>query len=274
VHAVAADGGIGAPIPQGRIDTGIYAHQIRTTPSGRSAILVTRGNDAGDGKPEDPGALKVYAFNDGQLTDRASIAPGGGYGFGPRHLDFHPTQPWVLVSIERQSQIQLFRMSQDERLEAMPAFSEDTLCEPQRKRIRQLAGPIRVHPDGRFAYISNRTDSRLDAGGRRMAAGGEDSIAVFAIDPTGGQLTRIQHVETPGKHVRNMAIEPGGRILVATNILPVLDRDADGRLVSFPACIAVYRIGLDGRLTLAHTLEVETGTAMQFWSGIAVLPAR
>jgi hypothetical protein len=43
--------------------------------------------------------------------------------------------------------------------------------------------------------------------------------------------------------------------------------------VSFPACIATFRIGGDGQLTLAHVLEVETGAAMQFWSGLAVLRA-
>ena len=274
VHALAADGTIGAAIPQGPLDTGIYAHQIRTTPSGRSVIMVTRGNDAADGRPEDSGALKIYGFEDGRLTDRASIAPGGGYGFGPRHLDFHPTRPWVFLSIERQAQIQLFRMSADEMPEAAPAFSEGTLREPANLRGRQPAGPIRVHPNGGFAYVSNRTDSRLDAEGRRMASGGEDSIAVFAIDPASGRPRRIQLVDTPGKHVRNMAIEPGGRVLIASNILAVQDRAAAGRLVPVPACIATFRIGADGKLTLANVLEVETGGAMQFWSGTAVLPRR
>jgi 6-phosphogluconolactonase len=37
---------------------GIFAHQILTTPSNQSAILVARGNNARGGKPEDPGALK------------------------------------------------------------------------------------------------------------------------------------------------------------------------------------------------------------------------
>jgi 6-phosphogluconolactonase len=39
-------------------DGGIFAHQILTTPSNQSAILVARGNNASGGKPEDPGALK------------------------------------------------------------------------------------------------------------------------------------------------------------------------------------------------------------------------
>src|SRR3954467_5581770 len=43
----------------GPIDAGIFAHQVRTTPDNKLAVLVTRGNEATPQKPEDPGALKV-----------------------------------------------------------------------------------------------------------------------------------------------------------------------------------------------------------------------
>src|SRR5690242_10053765 len=106
VHRLEPDGTIGEEVKQAAtLDTGIYAHQIRVTPDNAAAILVTRGNDAEKDKPEDPGALKVFAFKEGQLTNRASIAPGGGLGFGPRHLDFHPQLPLVYVSLERQNRL-------------------------------------------------------------------------------------------------------------------------------------------------------------------------
>src|SRR5690242_17778503 len=106
VHRLEPDGTIGEEVEQAAtLDTGIYAHQIRVTPDNAAAILVTRGNDAEKDKPEDPGALKVFAFKEGQLTNRASIAPGGGLGFGPRHLDFHPQLPLVYVSLERQNRL-------------------------------------------------------------------------------------------------------------------------------------------------------------------------
>src|ERR1700704_5523572 len=109
VHRINADGTIGEAVKQpGKLDTGIYAHQIRAVPSNQMVILVTRGNNAEAGKPEDPGAIKTFDFKDGVLTPLASIAPGNGLGFGPRHLDFHPTQPWVLVSIERQNKLYVY----------------------------------------------------------------------------------------------------------------------------------------------------------------------
>src|SRR5438552_15553414 len=84
----------------GPIDAGIFAHQVRVTPDNTLAILVTRGNEGTPTKVEDPGALKVFAYKNGVLTNEVSVAPNGGKAFGPRHLDFHPTKPWMYVSIE------------------------------------------------------------------------------------------------------------------------------------------------------------------------------
>src|SRR5262249_33471383 len=62
----------------GPIDAGIFAHQVRVTPDNRLAILVTRGNEGTPTKAEDPGALKVFGYNNGVLTNEVSIAPNGG----------------------------------------------------------------------------------------------------------------------------------------------------------------------------------------------------
>src|SRR6516165_7401208 len=111
VHRINGDGSIGEPISQpDKLDAGIYGHQIRTTPGNQTAILIARGNNAAGGKPEDPGALKLFGFKRGALTNLASIAPGTGLGFGPRHLDFHPSQPWVYVSIERQNKLYTYKL--------------------------------------------------------------------------------------------------------------------------------------------------------------------
>lgn len=53
---------------------------------------MTRGNEATPTNPGDPGALKVFDYKDGALTNEVSRAPNSGKDFGPRHLDFHPTK--------------------------------------------------------------------------------------------------------------------------------------------------------------------------------------
>src|SRR5207247_10345038 len=67
----------------GSIDAGIFAHQVRVTPDNRLAILVTRGNEGTPTKAEDHGALNVFDYKNGVLTNAVSLAPEGGRDFGP-----------------------------------------------------------------------------------------------------------------------------------------------------------------------------------------------
>src|SRR5215813_9320407 len=93
VHRINANRTVGAQVPQTtRVDMGIFAHQVLAMPGNRSVIMVTRGNRPEATKAEDPGALKIYRFQEGQLSPLANLPVGGngGHGYGPRHLDFHP----------------------------------------------------------------------------------------------------------------------------------------------------------------------------------------
>jgi 6-phosphogluconolactonase len=271
VHRIARDGRLGEEVAQQAApDAGIYAHQIRTTPDNATAILVTRGNDAAPDRQEDPGALKLFQFSDGQLGGLGSVAPGGGYGFGPRHLDFHATEPWVYVSLERQSRLAVFPLKGG-RLAPEPAFSKDTLAEPGNLRPKQLAGAVHLHPNGRFVYVANRSDAMTELAGKPVAlAGGENNLAVFAIAAGSGEPRLIQHIATHGFHARTFALDPTGRMLVAANLARRPVRDGD-RVRMQPATLAAYRVGDDGMLTFARRYDIDTGDALQFWSGMVAL---
>jgi 6-phosphogluconolactonase (cycloisomerase 2 family) len=271
VHRIARDGAIGGPVGQpGKPDAGVYAHQVRATPGNRTAILVTRGNNAAPGKPEDPGALKVYAFKDGALTNLASIAPGSGLGFGPRHLDFHPSEPWVYVSIERQNQLYVYPLTGDGALGRDPLDVKDTLADPVNVRPAQGAGPIHVHPSGRFVYLTNRNQGEVEFEGRKVFNGGENNVAVFAVDPRTGEPSLIQTIDGQGIHLRTFGIDPSGSLLVAASIRSLAVREGD-MIKTLPAGIIVYRIGDDGRLTFVRKYDVDTGNGQQFWSGMVTL---
>jgi 6-phosphogluconolactonase len=69
---------------------------------------------------------------------------------------------------------------------------------------RNDAAEIALHPNGEFLYASNR---------------GEDTIAIFSIDPTEGTLTFVARVPTGGKEPRHFAIDPSGKYLLAENQL-------------------------------------------------------
>ncbi len=263
VHPLGPDGAIEPEIKQtASIDGGVYAHQIRMLPSNKALVLVTRGNNAAPPKPEDPGALKIKALAaDGQLRDLASIGPASGYGFGPRHVDMHPTKPWMYASIERQNQLQLWRLHGD-RPEAAPAFVATTLAEPGNLRPEQMAGPIHVHPNGRFVYVGNRASGLIENSGKKIAAGGENTIALFAIDPASGEPVWKQAIDTHGFHPRTFSIDPTGRMLVAANLLAVPTPDGVQ-----PATLSIYKIGGDGKLSFVRALDIETNGLTQWWAG-------
>jgi 6-phosphogluconolactonase len=270
VHRLNADGTVGAEVKQAAaLDGGIYGHQVRVTPANNAAVLVTRGNDAAGGKPEDPGALKVFTFKDGQLANRASIAPGGGYGFGPRHLDFHPTLPLAYVSLERENKLYVYRLK-DDTLDPQAVFMKDTLAEPGKAITRQAASTVHVHPNGRYVYVGNRASDPVDFEGKKVFPGGENSIAVFSIDQTTGEPTLIQSADTHGIHPRTFSLDPSGRMLVVAHIMPMLVRDGAG-VRSQPANLTTHRVGPDGKLTFVKAYDVDTGGALQFWSGMVAL---
>ncbi len=256
-------------IQPGPIDAGIFAHQVRTTPDNRLAILVTRGNEGTPAKAEDPGALKVFDYKNGVLTNGQSIAPNGGREFGPRHLDFHPTKPWMYVSIETQNKMYLYRM-ENGRIHPEIAQRVETLAEPNNIRARQAAGTVHVHPNGRFVYGANRAEATTEFQGKQVFKGGENNIVVYAIDQANGELTPIQRIETQKIHPRTFHIHPSGRLLVAQHNLPVNVRDGDA-IKTIPAGLSVFRIGDDGKLTFARTYDVDVGGKTMFWMGMVPL---
>jgi 6-phosphogluconolactonase len=270
VYRINPDMGPGAQVTQSEpIDPGIYGHQVRVTLDNRKVILVTRGHDAAGGKPEEPGALKVFDYAGGALTNEASVAPNGGYGFGPRHLDFHPTKPWVYVSLERQNRLDMFAFN-DGKLSAEPLFRAGTLAEPGNIRGRQAVGTVKLHPNGRFAYVANRASSTKEEAGQRLFVGGENTLAVFALDPATGEPRPIQHVDTRGIHCRNFHIDPSGRLLVASHIMGLPVRDG-GVVREVPACLSVFRIDEDGKLDFVRKYDVEVGNQQMFWMGMVTL---
>jgi 6-phosphogluconolactonase len=251
------------------IEAGIFAHQVRTTPDNRLAILVTRGNEGTATKAEDPGALKVFDYKNGLLTNEVSIAPNGGKAFGPRHLDFHPSKPWMYVSIETQNKMYTYLMD-DGRINPEIAFRADTLAEPNNIRARQAASTVHVHPNGRFLYGANRAEATVAFQGQQVFKGGENSIVVYAIDQSSGEPTPIQHIETQKIHPRTFHIDPSGRLLVAEHNLPVNVRDGD-TIKAIPAGLSLFHIGDDGKLTFARKYDVDVGDKTMFWMGMVPL---
>jgi 6-phosphogluconolactonase len=120
-------------------------------------------------------------------------------GSGPRHFVFHPNGQFAYAVSEMGSLVTVFAYDRDRgTLKELQTIS--TL--PKDFSGTNNSAELEVHPNGRFLYASNR---------------GNDSIAVFAIDPRAKTLTLVEHVPTQGKTPRNFAIDPTGAYLLAAN---------------------------------------------------------
>jgi 6-phosphogluconolactonase (cycloisomerase 2 family) len=272
VHRINGDGTLGERVDQpDTLDTGKFAHQIRVTPDNQQVILVTRGNNAPTDNPANPGSIKTFGFKNGVLKNLAAIQPGDGMQFGPRHLDFHPTQPWVYVSIESQNKLAVYKLDPATGLSREPLFIKETLSDPS-SRTRQAAGPIHVGPDGRFVYLTNRAFWLTDFEGKKVFAGGENSVAVFAIDQTTGEPTLIQNADGHANYLRTFGIDSTGRFLIAASVWPMPVREGTN-ITTVPAAISMFRIGDDGKLEFVRKYDIDATTEkQQFWAGIITLP--
>ena len=158
----------------------------------------------------------------GKLSE-AGKAEAGAVKAGPRHLAFHPTQPWAYSSDEVKSTITAYRYDPTKGLEA---FQNLTTLPPDFK-LNNTTAEVKVHPSGRFVWVSNR---------------GHDSLAGFAIDAKSGNLTPLGQTGTE-KTPRSFEIDPDGRYLFSAG-------EGSGKL-------AVYQIDTDsGKLTPKHVLDV------------------
>jgi lactonase family protein with 7-bladed beta-propeller len=84
---------------------------------------------------------------------------------------------------------------------------------------------------GRFFFASSGDRSLLAAGadadwtpyvdseGKKISAGGENTIAMLTIDQTSGEPRPAQAIDTHGFHPRTFSIDPTGRVLVAANLI-------------------------------------------------------
>ena len=270
VHPINADGTLGPRVEQkAKVDVGVYAHQVVVAPSNRIVLFPARGNDAKDGKPEDPGAIKVFRFDDGQLTDAQNIVGGrSGFDYRPRHVDFHPTKPWMYANIESQNELHMHRLNAaGDNVEETPAFTATTLAGIRDPKLHQTTSAIHVHPNGRFVYTANRADGTVELNGKRVFAGGENSIAVFAIDQSTGEPRRIQNVDPLTHHVRTFSIDPSGRLLISGSIRDMWTHY--GNEVGLArAGLSVFRIGADGKLALVRKYDVELNGKLQWWTGM------
>jgi len=199
---------------------GPHAHSVTLDASNRFAYVPDLGLDK----------LMIYRFDAkrGKLQpheqNHFETRPGG----GPRHFVFHPGNSFAYLINELDSTI--VTLGYDEQrgtvkeIQTVPAL-------PASFRGNSTCADILVDPSGHFLYGSNR---------------GHDSIAIYRIDGSSGELTLVGHESTRGKTPRNFTIDPSGTFLFAAN------QDTD-TIVCFRIDQQSGRLTTGGQVTSAPT---------------------
>jgi len=199
-----------------------HIHCIIPTPDKKYILATDLGND------------RVYRFRynkkarkNAEVLTAQRVAYEVSDGQGPRHLTFSKDGRFAYLIGELGGECVVL------------GYHKDKLKEVQRLIADEGGGrgsaDIHISPDGRFLYTSHRLK--------------KDGIAIFAIDPEKGTLTKVGYQLT-GIHPRNFAITPNGKFLLVAcrddNKIQVFQRDeATGELtetaqeieIDKPTCI-------------------------------------
>ncbi len=168
VHSIGDSGEID-PSPVEWIKTMHGAHWIQTDSSNRYLFVSHVAHGAGSN------AILQFHFDQetGRLTPNAVPKVEQPEKRGPRDYVFHPFKPFLYCDNEQHSSVTAYRL--DEAKGTLhPLQNLSTI--PEEFNAENECAQIRVHPSGRFLYVSNR---------------GHESIACFAIDTDTGVLSRI-----------------------------------------------------------------------------------
>ena len=166
-----------------------HAHSANFDPSNRFVLVCDKGADR----------LYVFRVDPGSRTLSDSKFITTAPGISPRHSAFHPQLPYVFVINERASTLSSFHFDPNN---GDLSFIQSVPTIPAGFAERNTTADIRVHPNGRFVYGSNR---------------GHDSIAIFRIDESTGQLTSVATVPSQGATPRGFNFDPSGQYIFAAN---------------------------------------------------------
>lgn len=169
-----------------------HPHSVTFSPDNRFAFVADLGLDRVLAYRIDPAA--------GTLTPHDPAFIPTPPGTGPRHTKFSRDGKffYILNEIDGSISVCAYDAARGagtpiQHISTLPAGF--VVTDPDR------AAEIRLHPNGRFVYASNR---------------GHESIAVFAIQPD-GTLQLVEITPCGGKHPRNFELSPDGRWLVCAN---------------------------------------------------------
>lgn len=120
-------------------------------------------------------------------------------GEGPRHMTFHPENGLVYLINELGNTVEVLEynsengaLTQIQKVSTLPeGFTEFS-----------KSAEVRIHPNGKFLYASNR---------------GHESLAIYKVDNTSGKLSLVGFQKVPA-HPRHFNFDPSGQFMLVAGM--------------------------------------------------------
>ncbi|WP_233632631.1 lactonase family protein [Parapedobacter sp. ISTM3] len=169
-----------------------HVHSAFFTPDERRIYVQDLGTDN----------VHIYDFRpasaDGPLIPAAQPVAKSSPGGGPRHLTQSADGKFVYLIEEMIANVLVYRQ-QNGRLEAI----QEVEINEAGFTGKNGAADIKLSPDGRFLYASNRGDA--------------NTLAIYRVNATDGTLTKVGNQSVLGRGPRNFNISPDGKYLLVAN---------------------------------------------------------
>jgi 6-phosphogluconolactonase len=166
-----------------------HAHSVNFDLSKRFLVACDAGADR----------IYVYKWTPGSRTlGEPKVFPTEP-GTAPRYSRFHPRLPYFFVTNEQDSSLSSFHFDSNTG-EVRPIQTARII--PTDFSARNMPADVRIHPNEKFVYASNR---------------GHDSIAICKIDEATGNIALVDIVKTQGATPAGFNFEPSGKFLYVAN---------------------------------------------------------
>jgi 6-phosphogluconolactonase len=168
-----------------------HGHSIHLDKANKFALCCDLGLDK----------VIIYSFD----ASSGKLTPSGSFdtpkGTGPRHFAWSPDGKTAYINGE--SNMTIIACDYDANKGMLKQRQVLSTLPSDVTRNGGSTAETVVHPSGKFVYVSNRDPY--------------NSIAIFSIDPSSGELKAIGHQGEGIKTPRNFAIEPTGQFMLVAN---------------------------------------------------------
>jgi len=174
-----------------RRQRGSHAHSINVSPDNSFVYVADLGIDK----------IMIYRLNpeNSKLTENDPAEFAAKPGAGPRHFSFHPNGKFAYFINELDNT--LIALAYNPKTGELSEIQSISTLPVDFKGISYTA-EVKVHPNGKFLYGSNR---------------GHDSIVSYKIAPDSGKLTLVGFQKKGIDNPRHFNIDPSGRFCLVAN---------------------------------------------------------